>query len=861
MQKSVEQELNRWLDKTVGPQPVPTYLPVSPQGHKKERGRKGLEARPPRRGGGHPGRPSDPAAVELCPRHAGASFVQHSDTKLVCKLCEDEMTERESRVSKIVALCGRLFVTLELHGMRSIKTHPWCRFAALLCSYDLEDKMEAYLKWKLACIFCWLMDQEEFPDRPAFVPETDRRDVIVGGGVYCFLQQVKRGSTRVPRETVASSLLQFKKACPAVSDSFLEKSMKSSGNQLCETATCPEDRDVDDSLWGHDDCPTPGRCLCHHFTLSALEREVARTCREVFPRSVFHDTPRFSGPSMRGHYAWGRRRGGALLPVAQLLRANQEWNPERKEIPIWVEECIQPEPIPQTVEVRLSELEQDFYAELVGIKEPFKVRTISKGPPRAYYVSKYLQKVLWKRVQEHPTFQLVGRPLSSEILGRSLGRLAEGEVWVSGDYKSATDLLHPRLSEAAVTAISSQLHLSPGLQKIFRQALTGHLIVTDRGEPSQQIRVQQWGQLMGSPLSFPVLCLVNAAVTRRVLELTRGGEWTRPLSLRRARILVNGDDIGFALDRCWYPLWGYATRKAGLHKSVGKNYTSPEFIVLNSETHMYRPKTLPVGVEGPLGLDWEFCPWINGALLFGLTPKGSESWDTRMPVTPESTLGLGDRLRDLLRCANQHFDLDRLRTIFIREHADFLALTPPGVDWVIPPILGGLGLDLPNRAWSVRGRRRAAYVAQSNEELFQQSLKDSFARKRNPALLALAYQEARKRGRLVSNRQLGYTDEVAPIGGYLYNAVLSYRLKKKRDVDLDELEDARSQESLIRSWTNGVNRQLRLSREWQPQVTLGKFDDIIADFLEFPRKVCLLLEKDNLPPLIHLRDDPVDLLD
>jgi len=86
--------------------------------------------------------------------------------------------------------------------------------------------------------------------------------------------------------------------------------------------------------------------------------------------------------------------------------------------------------------------------------------------------------------------------------------------------------------------------------------------------------------LMGSPTSFPVLCLINAALTRESQELS--GDIPQGTVLDDFPILINGDDVAFPTTTPGYEMWKLVTACGGLHPSIGKNFTSRKFLVMNS---------------------------------------------------------------------------------------------------------------------------------------------------------------------------------------------------------------------------------------------------------------------------------------
>jgi len=93
---------------------------------------------------------------------------------------------------------------------------------------------------------------------------------------------------------------------------------------------------------------------------------------------------------------------------------------------------------------------------------------------------------------------------------------------------------------------------------------------------------QRWGQLMGSPVSFPILCLANFITAFTVIK-RRHAQLTPFIFLNLYDIIVNGDDIAFRIERELYPTWIKFVGAVGFAISRGKNYESQNFIIVNSE--------------------------------------------------------------------------------------------------------------------------------------------------------------------------------------------------------------------------------------------------------------------------------------
>jgi hypothetical protein len=259
-----------------------------------------------------------------------------------------------------------------------------------------------------------------------------------------------------------------------------------------------------------------------------------------------------------------------------------------------------------------------------GVLEPFKLRVISAGEAEQYAKLHLYQNSLWSLLAKIPTFSLIGQPLTEKHIRRwwRTARTLFGSkaLALAGDYSAATDNLNPNLSRAAMDAL-----IDEGAREdydLLIAGLTGHIIDPDHTgkHPAQVGDAQQWGQLMGSPVSFPILCIVNAAVCRAVTEKLSG----RRLDLSEAGILVNGDDCLVPLSKPEdYEYWRGFVEAAGLKPSPGKCFVSSRFAQLNSATY--------AGDGGRL------VPFLRTNLLWGLRAKGMGAGKDDLRITTDRT--------------------------------------------------------------------------------------------------------------------------------------------------------------------------------------------------------------------------------
>jgi hypothetical protein len=332
----------------------------------------------------------------------------------------------------------------------------------------------------------------------------------------------------------------------------------------------------------------------------------------------------------------------------------------------------------------------------VGLVEPLKVRVITKGPPITYFVLKPVWKAMHSILRNTKTFKLIGTPNNEweilDILGRELG---DDETFLSGDYAAATDNLRGWVSETIAKQVSksSNMDLSYAQKELFLRALTGHLFEGAKGEEHVK---QQSGQLMGSIVSFPVLCIANAAAVRWAMEITE----RKVKKLRDTALAINGDDVAAKVKDTTFPIWNRITSLFGLENSIGKTFVSRKFVNINSRSYIYdKENQHTIWGKGRDGkLKSRQCPYtevgyVNMGLLYGVkksSPTG-RSADIQKSDLDNPWSNLASRAEKLIAMAPEN-----LRNTVYKE---FLARNKQLLDstrlpWFMPKWIGGLGLPI-----------------------------------------------------------------------------------------------------------------------------------------------------------------------
>jgi len=330
-------------------------------------------------------------------------------------------------------------------------------------------------------------------------------------------------------------------------------------------------------------------------------------------------------------------------------------------------------------------LEPHLEAQVAMVFEPLKVRVISKGPSASYYVAGPFQKKLHGLLKRIPCFRLIGRPASPTDLMdliRTDKSLALFDLY-SADYQTSTDRLSSGLSGDFMDVVTDGLKYA----EVYKATLRPHkisypefrirrselddfksyLIRTFNATNDSQITselftecidpnrpqgfrsntrsywvkvclpsiVQVNGQLMGSPTSFPILCLGNLSgwlvamcVVRDFEDIVERDATEEDGDLLRLcferydetrldhgyiaylmdKVLINGDDLASLMTKAEQLVFTWVGIEIGLELSVGKTYSHERYVNINSTCYDYNFRHGGVPVE---------IPYLNTGLFFG----------------------------------------------------------------------------------------------------------------------------------------------------------------------------------------------------------------------------------------------------
>jgi len=652
-------------------------------------------------------------------------------------------------VETMLATWNLVATLSEQGGLRPPSLGEWfvIRYASKCAVLQCAGLLQKWLKWHFACAVSRSLRQVEdyhleLPKCP--IDRVECPGKFFHGAGYRFLNQVYNTEEGV-RQQMAHSLQQSKALFPRPDDwQVVEGEVKS-----FKTITQPRPRTqlswaMDQSLRKVVDYVTSGRKPSLEGlqelpknSASFLTNRKSGGARFELSELLQKKVPQFAHFGCRGDCPAERCSGVAgfspentpEVPVESHLGPREEYE-EFKRC-----ECVHcaavhflaPLPSPRSqmglcggctilelegVENCVREAQQSLYranarpdVRIVGLREAFKVRTISAGPARTYYWARQLWHEVYKCVTSKPEFSLargedLDETVSSALHRRRAERFFPGEelFYLSGDYEAATDNLDPVVSERIAELLSQCLGWSQESLRVMKDCLTGHTVhlSPDVAETFDvaPFATQKWGQLMGSIVSFPVLCIANAATVVLAYRMT----YKRWPILARLPFLVNGDDLGGLWPRPMIDNWMDSSSRFGLIPSIGKNFVHRNYMTINSQlfsdTYHHVDCRLVPQARGARLCRIRQVPW---RCLFATGSRSIAAEKEDQKVHDENDYGLGglDKQLDYCLSAFPYSSWERVREIFIDRRWQLLNDQFSGISWSVPCDYGGPGLHVP----------------------------------------------------------------------------------------------------------------------------------------------------------------------
>lgn len=631
-----------------------------------------------------------------------------------------------------------LNVLLELSSFFGLKLSPWdskrirlnslSHWMKLLPEENMANAL-SLAKYKAAAFFS-AHKGIELPNFPFKLTETTPQDnpkFLLGGKFRTFQRHLQLKHPDRFDSYLASVSIGWKKGCPRPDEEVVaagvSKTFKILTTSEEKKSACWADQKENNILFDEDD----------------MKEEIRRTVRELFHQHPCPNPmadPKPFMPSTSANYINSRSQLGA---IGYFLKEDQSklGHYDLSSVPRSPLQALdgQGKVLDGVVlnehkgnavfgrfldRIRTSALKEPPNVKLVGLAESFKVRVISKGPPETSTYLKLIQRWLWKTLKSTKTFQLIGTPVTHAIVNDRIGALHPGEMFASVDYSSATDLLYSRYSDYVAQCIIEESHMDTETAQLFRRLLTEHFI---EDPETGELIPQKRGQLMGSIVSFPILCILNATVCRTCIEIDRNhgqyipfqeiaDTWSKPkedlkkiiiLTLDQCPLLINGDDALMRVSLVGYNAWLYISGFVGFSPSIGKTFFTDMFCQINSVNFTYVEKfeyedqtTLKVRTSR-----FRRVEYVNMGLLYGKTRSSNGS----APIADSSST-IGSRMRAVVGEAPE-YTRDRLCANFLARNKS--TLIKAKLPWFLPENVGGLGLvgtpsidDYIYYCWAVR---------------------------------------------------------------------------------------------------------------------------------------------------------------
>jgi hypothetical protein len=362
----------------------------------------------------------------------------------------------------------------------------------------------------------------------------------------------------------------------------------------------------------------------------------------------------------------------------------------------------------QLEEMYLREsLSRKIEARYQALPEPGKFRIITVGESWLYSGLRGIQKFLLEQWSKCPWGTFV--PDLNDHIVQRVGR-GDGN-YVSGDYSSATDNMHLDVTLRVVDRIMKNINMTDTLlhERLLASFRDNEILYPDNTRIQQQN-----GQLMGHPVSFPILCIINLSTYLRTFHISEESDLFRDYTidqlykeLESRPFLINGDDILFRGNHFRYADWRRYAGKVGLVVNEPKTYVNKSFSLINSVlTHMPTGRTVP---------------YYHLALAKAHQVK---SEPVRMLTTMSDIDDFLNKIRNL-----DEFLWKKQRRIMLKSYSDLFAQLTKKCksvkgfrpNYFLPKEVGGLGLtDFKSEKLKVTRvqRQLATYLIDHPEDLF-----------------------------------------------------------------------------------------------------------------------------------------------
>jgi len=487
----------------------------------------------------------------------------------------------------------------------------------------VEDRLEDYYKTQSCTLFSLVTKQHkligELPEHQPW--NLDKPGYLIGGWFWRYCKVcISRPLTKEVTEQFYA-LMNVKRAGLAISAEKQQTALVKHIKNMTGAEYKPQD--VITNTFG------PNTHVEREDVLDHIKSCMSRLISKDFTERI---TPKWRVPSVNACYEASSKEGGAHVHFFDSLCALHTYEfigyarYKTRVTPIYVPYHVDDLTANCRMAYRsLKALRSVPTAKVHIVLEPFKARIITAGEGVTYQLGRMLQKPIHTVMRKNKLFHLTGAPCTVDFINEVYGDrvLKDDEFYVAGDYSAATDGMHPDLNKLFIDEVCLLTGIDSLMYDAAKRCMAGHELTYDSSdlansdlprevslmsESNQNLIqplidsgkvffasegkkskkkvlkvVQTWGQLMGSPLSFPILCYANAAVAWCSAEIYEDRKMSLKDFINQYKPIFNGDDTSFISNPNHYKIWKSVASVAGLNASLGKNYCSPHFVMINSE--------------------------------------------------------------------------------------------------------------------------------------------------------------------------------------------------------------------------------------------------------------------------------------
>jgi hypothetical protein len=527
------------------------------------------------------------------------------------------------------------------------------------------------LKYSTTWMHARSLRQATLPERPASYKKSSGPPLLFAGSVRKFLQRRLIAGNKPKNQHLFWSIAQVKRCAAVVPEEFIQKSLEKHRVAMDKQALPSSDSFIDQFI-------SKMNVILKNIEFGDVEKN------KEFSTNACYENSRTKGGAKA--YIMNKDVIDGYTNNDELI--SMDFCPYKGVTERRGYVCISNSERLRSVENKQCD------AKVYSICEPLKIRNITCGNALPYALAGGMQKAMHSSLKKMPQFKLIGESLTTDHIQSLLDKRSKDQWVASGDFSAATDNVKIELTKICFEAILNKLvqtrDCNPYLVEICRRVLYEHKIWYPENPkaPWNDVEevVQKNGQLMGSVLSFPILCIINLITYWIAVEPEK--------KLSDLNVLVNGDDIMFCCTQLQYDNWLSILPEAGLVPSPGKNFFHNKYCTVNSALFYMNEKKKVIRI-----------PFFNVGMLMGQSKVTSTSDGRAKPIhcLYDNVI---DGALNVTRADSRfkYYNLESLKRSSIMYDGTHL-------NWYLPRTMGGLGMRLPPRSFFVSEHEKTSVGA------------------------------------------------------------------------------------------------------------------------------------------------------